>query len=391
MISKRDILDRADEWSLRADVVEKDYVLGWLLAALGSHPATHEAWVFKGGTAIKKCFIETYRFSEDLDFTLRADAPYDEPAIRAALAGVASLAQELSGIEFRAVDIRARQNKAGEPTYEARLTYRGPLAIPIEPKVRFDLTRFEEIGLPPERRAIMHAYPDSLPDDATVACYAFEELLAEKIRALLQRTRPRDLYDVVLILDNHVEGLDLRRVRYVLARKCAAKNIALPTAAGLMTLVRHDQELAAEWGNMLAHQLPALPELGPLLARLENLLTWLEPMRVLERPALRTATFGRAEPPPLVAPRGAQYWRAGTQLEAIRFAGANRMMIQFDYDGRTRLAEPYSFRRPATGNLLLYAWEVGSTHIKAFNVAKIRNLQLANQSFIPQYRVEFFA
>ena len=322
---------------------------------------------------------------------MRADAPYDEPAIRAALAGVASLAQELSGIEFRAVDIRARQNKAGEPTYEARLTYRGPLAIPIEPKVRFDLTRFEEIGLPPERRAIMHAYPDSLPDDATVACYAFEELLAEKIRALLQRTRPRDLYDVVLILDNHVEGLDLRRVRYVLARKCAAKNIALPTAAGLMTLVRHDQELAAEWGNMLAHQLPALPELGPLLARLENLLTWLEPMRVLERPALRTATFGRAEPPPLVAPRGAQYWRAGTQLEAIRFAGANRMMIQFDYDGRTRLAEPYSFRRPATGNLLLYAWEVGSTHIKAFNVAKIRNLQLANQSFIPQYRVEFFA
>jgi predicted nucleotidyltransferase component of viral defense system len=391
VIRKEDIRDRAAEWGLRDAVVEKDYVLGWLLAAVGSHPATRDVWVFKGGTSIKKCFVETYRFSEDLDFTLVPAAPYDESALRAALQGVASLAQDVSGIRFGDVELRAQKNKQGDLTYEARLTYRGPLAIPVEPKVRFDLTRFEEIVLPSVRRPILHAYPDALPDGATVACYAFEELLAEKTRALVQRTRPRDLYDVALILGNHATRLDLSRTRDVLARKCAAKGVAMPTASELLALVRRDEELAAEWTNMLAHQLPALPELSALLERFEGLLTWLEPMRVRERPALQPATFGRSPPPPLVGPRGVQYWRAGVPLETIRFAGANRLMIRFHYNGIPRLAEPYSLRRPATGNLLLYALERGSTHIKAFNVAKIRNLEISNQSFTPQYLVEFFA
>jgi predicted nucleotidyltransferase component of viral defense system len=59
-------------------VVEKDYVLGWLLAGIGEHPATRDTWVFKGGTCLKKCFFETYRFSEDLDFTLTDPAHLDE-------------------------------------------------------------------------------------------------------------------------------------------------------------------------------------------------------------------------------------------------------------------------------------------------------------------------
>lgn len=76
MISKAAILERASEWQLTPGVVEKDYVLGWLLAgiALGSDLGT--TWVFKGGTCLKKCVLETYRFSEDLDFTLLPDAVY---------------------------------------------------------------------------------------------------------------------------------------------------------------------------------------------------------------------------------------------------------------------------------------------------------------------------
>jgi predicted nucleotidyltransferase component of viral defense system len=61
MIRKQDIIDRAAEWQLRPDVVEKDYALGWLLAAITGHAETARRWVFKGGTCLKKCFIETYR------------------------------------------------------------------------------------------------------------------------------------------------------------------------------------------------------------------------------------------------------------------------------------------------------------------------------------------
>ena len=67
MISKAAILERAAEWQLTPEVVEKDYVLGWMLAGIALHPATTRNWVFKGGTCLKKCVIETYRFSEDLD------------------------------------------------------------------------------------------------------------------------------------------------------------------------------------------------------------------------------------------------------------------------------------------------------------------------------------
>ena len=75
MIRKQDILDRAAEWQLRVDVVEKDYVLAWLLAAVASHAETSTDWVFKGGTCLKKCYFETYRFSEDLDFSLTPRGP----------------------------------------------------------------------------------------------------------------------------------------------------------------------------------------------------------------------------------------------------------------------------------------------------------------------------
>ena len=69
MIPREAIRERSAEWQLRVNVVEKDYVLGWLLAAMAEHPETSQQWVFKGGTCLKKCFFETYRFSEDLDFS----------------------------------------------------------------------------------------------------------------------------------------------------------------------------------------------------------------------------------------------------------------------------------------------------------------------------------
>src|ERR1700740_3119948 len=92
MIGKQDILDRAHEWQLRPDVVEKDYVLGWVLAAIAQHPETSEPWVFKGGTCLKKCYFETYRVSEDLDFTLLPEAMYEAHALTQTLREVTEIA-----------------------------------------------------------------------------------------------------------------------------------------------------------------------------------------------------------------------------------------------------------------------------------------------------------
>jgi predicted nucleotidyltransferase component of viral defense system len=78
MIAKREILETASSLGLQPSVVEKDYVLGWPLAGINAHPELSDSWVFKGGTCLKKCYFETYGFSEDMDVTLRDEAGLDQ-------------------------------------------------------------------------------------------------------------------------------------------------------------------------------------------------------------------------------------------------------------------------------------------------------------------------
>jgi predicted nucleotidyltransferase component of viral defense system len=389
MITKQDILDRASEWQLRPEVVEKDYVLAWLLAAIAEDEILGRTWVFKGGTCIKKCYVETYRFSEDLDFSLTADAPYTEGDIKVALERVAQAASQQSGIEFPAdrIEVRPRRNKQGQPTFEVRMSYRGPLQFPGYPRVLIDLTQHEPVLDPPASISIFHPYPDALPDGLAVRAYTLNELLAEKTRALYERTRPRDLYDVVYLLENQGEAFDLPHARGLLAEKCRGKNLLPPSARELIRTVENEAELQSEWANMLAHQLPVLPGLPDLLSRLPALIAWVDqPAAALPELRLPSAPVPAAHV--VVAPAGIHYWGGGSSLESIRFASANRLLVEFMYNGTQRLVEPYALRQAGTGNLLLYGWEVGATHIKAFNVANMSAVKATSTSFVPRYRIE---
>ena len=391
MISKQDILDRAAEWQLRPEVVEKDYVLGWLLAGLTTLPMS-ALWVFKGGTCVKKCFFETYRFSEDLDFSLRPDAPYTHDDLVAQLRELTARASELSGLEFppHLVDVKPRQNKQGQQTFEGRVAYRGPLAYPGSPKVRFDITRHEAIVDEPVERPILHPYPDEHPAGAVLLTYSFEELLAEKTRALRERSRPRDLYDVVHLLENAPQDLDLIEVRRLFVEKCSQKAVPVPSTAELIAIVASDAELRSEWASMLAHQLPALPDLDALLSRLPAILGWVdEPSRPLpetQLPQVRVAA-GYA---PVVAP-GIRYWGGGSPLETIRFAATNRLLLEFSYHGKHRRVEPYSVRQAGTGNVLLYARELEAGHIKAYKLDEMSSVTTTGRTFSPRYQVEISA
>jgi predicted nucleotidyltransferase component of viral defense system len=64
-------MDFSREFGIAPNILEKDYMLGWLLAGISQHTELSNKWIFKGGTCLKKCYFETYRFSEDLDFTLK--------------------------------------------------------------------------------------------------------------------------------------------------------------------------------------------------------------------------------------------------------------------------------------------------------------------------------
>jgi len=86
MITHQEIKNLVTEWGLREDIIEKDYVIGWVLWGIGTEPKLSAPWAFKGGTSLKKCYIETWRFSEDLDFTVIPGGSYKpediEPLIK---------------------------------------------------------------------------------------------------------------------------------------------------------------------------------------------------------------------------------------------------------------------------------------------------------------------
>ena len=387
MIRKQDILDRAGEWSLRPEVVEKDYVLGWLLAALGLVEDARP-WIFKGGTCIKKCYVETFRFSEDLDFSLLPEAVYTEGAILETLRSIARVASELGGVQYPEglIEIRSRRNKQGESTFEGRIPYSGPLAYPGFPRVRVDITQHEPVLDVVTKRGVFHPYPDELPRGAPVAAYSLDEVLAEKTRALYERARPRDLYDVVYLLENCPQAFDLDRVHDLFGRKCRIKNLSVPSKASLLSAVRADEELRSEWSNMLSHQIPALPDLDDLVARLPDLVRWLD-----ERPAalpearLVDVPIPADETP--IASAGIRFWGTGRPLERIRLAAAIRVLVEFECGGSRHTVEPYVLAETLRGDVLLYGWDRASSRIERFDVAKIERFNVTRRPFSPRYRV----
>lgn len=209
MIDKRDILETASSFSLLPNVVEKDYVLGWILGGINTHPVLKDSWVFKGGTCLKKCYFETYRFSEDLDFTLTSESQLEKTFLENVLKEVVNWVSAQSGLAMPAdqVSVDIYLNPRGRLSCQGKIGYRGPVSPTTGPwpKIKLDLTADERLVLPAVRREVFHPYSDKPADGFWINCYAYEEAFAEQMRALGERTRPRDLYDVINLY-RHVEG-----------------------------------------------------------------------------------------------------------------------------------------------------------------------------------------
>lgn len=396
MIDRQEILEFAGEVGLDANVVEKDYVLGWMLAGIAQHPRTRDTWVFKGGTCLKKCYFETYRFSEDLDFTLLDGSHVDEAALRGLFVEITEWIYNESGIEFPE-DARLFEvyvNPRGKNSGHCRIGYRGPMGRPGDPpRVRLDLTDDERLVRGGERRRVHHPYSDQPEGGIEVLSYCFEEVFAEKLRALAERERPRDLYDVIH-LHRHDADANREAVLEILRSKCEFKGIAVPTLESLRGSPHH-AALRADWDQMLAHQLPELPPFDSFWNELPAVFDWLREAPAKVRPPVMGP--GRHEiDAGWRAPAMASSWRAqgiSAPLEIIRFAAANHLCVDLDYEdegGRrgTRTIEPYSLRRTNAGDLLLYAVRSEDRQDRSYRVDRILGARATRQAFNPRYVVE---
>ena len=383
MIDIQELKNLVTEWSLREEIVEKDYVIGWVLWGIGSDPDLSVHWAFKGGTSLKKCYMETWRFSEDLDFTVIPGGPYKPEAIEPIIKKILDRVYDESGIDFSRQPPGYKHDADASYT-EGRIYYSGPRQAPPI-RIKLDISGSEKLARPTVLRDIKHPYSDALPEPAQVRCYAFEEIFAEKIRAMGERGRPRDLYDIVLISRLMSGGLDSRLIKSVLEEKCRSKGVTVPTLESIQKAQTKD-ELISEWENMLGHQLVELPPFEQFWDELPNLFNWLNgavapKVAVIES---REDLDTQWTPPPTM-----HQWGLPISLESIRFAAVNHLCVDLGYQRSHRLIEPYSLRRTRDGHLLLYAVKVQTREIRAYRVDRIESVKVAAQSFIPKFAIEF--
>lgn len=385
MIEKAEILKMAAGLDLNPDTVEKDYILGWMLFGINQH---HEIsnWAFKGGTSLKKCFFETFRFLEDLDFTLSEQTHLTENFLLKTFIEITDFSSEEVGIVFFKDRFKFKIIDKGNGNYSAqgKINYSGPLRRKHgAATIKLDLTTDEILVLKTVKQKVHHPYTDEPSQEIYANCYAFEEIVAEKIRASAQRARPRDLYDVIHFFRNRQMIDNPTLVYNVLQKKCGYKKIDVPTFQHIEDHEKLD-ELEPQWKFMLAHQLSHLPTFESFWDDLSPFFDWLKG-QLSDKKLVSVST------------KDEQIFHPGRVLHAhstnfllqrIQFAAANRVCIKLRYNNKTRTVEPISFRTSSIGNRLFYGFEREANHSKAYAISKIQSIEITNIAYTEKYPVE---
>jgi predicted nucleotidyltransferase component of viral defense system len=199
MLTRAQIQRLAQRNHIGMQAQERDYLQHLLLMLLYTRS---QALIFKGGTALRLVY-RGGRYSEDLDFSAVATG---EPAATAVVIDeLRSLWQAVvAGMRDFGVEGEIRNTWEGEVGFSFDVSYQGPLydgRDRSKGKVRIDISLRGEPSAT-RRDLVRSEYDDVRPFIVTVL--SPEHLLAEKIRALLVRAKPRDLYDVWLMVEQGV-------------------------------------------------------------------------------------------------------------------------------------------------------------------------------------------
>lgn len=386
MIEKNEVLKLAQALGLQPETVEKDYILGWMLDGIFKHPQLGNKWLFKGGTSLKKCFFETFRFSEDLDFTVADQDHLNQDFLLNTFKEIADSLSDSTGIEFSKEMFKFKiiSKERGKLSSQGQIHYNGPLKRKQGfASIKLDLTTDEIIVLNSEKKKVHHPYTDEPNEGIWSNCYAFEEVVAEKIRALGQRARPRDVYDVVHFFRNREMIKNPQLVYNTLQKKCSYKEIPVPTYASIKEHEKID-ELDSQWSNMLAHQLPSLPALESFWADISPFFDWLNGSIQVEQ----LVPVSRADETIFQPGRISNAYSLDAVLQKIQFAAANRVCVELTYHNKSRIVEPLSFRRTREGNRLFYGFERDSNQSKAYSLNKIEDVKVTNSPYTEKYPIE---
>ncbi len=261
-------------------LVEKDYALSYLLAGIMQVDKLRDGLLLKGGTALKKAFFSDYRFSEDLDFSICPGKEFGdtETLIQRATTKCERLLQERGAflVTWQRLELRL-PHQGGQDAFVVRVQFPGqrqPLC-----RLKVEITRDEPILWPPVELSLLHDFPELF--QVRLTCYSLEEIVAEKLRALLQsRLRLsergwgasrvcRDYYDLWRILG----AREVKRTGFVreLTRKCTHRAVIFESALDFFdpAIV---QVAEREWAHQLSTFVPDCPSVDRVLQELQSMI-----------------------------------------------------------------------------------------------------------------------
>lgn len=189
MITKEELQRIKEQRRTNLYYAEKEYLQYVFLHALAKYG---DAFVFKGGTCLRICY-GLQRASEDLDFNTRLPIGRVREIIQSCLKNY-----DLLNIPH---EVYVEKEYEGNKRFEVR--FKGPLYNGNKEStntLKIDLNKNKV------KYTVVKVIPQLFSDVPlfTVVSLAEHEILAEKIRALVRRTAPRDLYDVWILLQKKV-------------------------------------------------------------------------------------------------------------------------------------------------------------------------------------------
>ena len=252
-------------------MVEKDYVLSKALMALAQDDFFQNIFLFKGGTALKKCFYPNWRFSEDLGFTSKERL--ESKDIKSIFQKTVDKAGRLFGLSMKVIEYSQYPKSDSRPiSAQLKLGYDGPLRKSSGQKnnIRVDIALEEVIVSSPDTKKIFKIYTDDI--DAQLPTYPLEEIVAEKLRSILQRGKSRDYYDVWILLKDYDKDFSFDKMWSIFKKKCQYKKIPVPKVDDFF-LPQRTEEAGRYWERGLAHQVANLADYRLTLNELKELLT----------------------------------------------------------------------------------------------------------------------
>lgn len=248
MIDRRELLEKARERNLTLGIIEKDYVLGWLLFGL----STVKELIFKGGTALSKIhFPWIWRLSEDLDFVYEKDFR----DIIKVLPRIFDFIEKLSGIKL------VLKNQHSNLEYlQVKIQYEAMLG---KNWIKIDITRETPIDKISNHK-LSQTYSDY--PSFKVMVESIEEIGAEKIRSLVERKKCRDYYDVWQLMKLKPHKAKLKTL---LVKKFRYKEIDVKGFEDIFPK-NLSEILEGYWLRELGRLIHPVPEMEKVLNELRN-------------------------------------------------------------------------------------------------------------------------